>query len=187
MENERFDRLARSMKQVTRRTLLSGAIGGLLTIAPLALGGENASARNRRRNRRQTWKFSAHPLTHFDEHPASSGDALAYNSKAQLTISRRRNRFQICATFQYYTDASSTHQINVRDVIIQPGNTRNSTPAVFTFPGWTAANVHDAGCLPIERGLAQDIVSDPGTYHVNIRTNHPQHVNGAVAAPLTRH
>ncbi len=150
-------------------------MGGLLTVLPLARGGEDAGARNnrRRRNRKETWKLSAHPLTHFDEHPASSGDASAYNSKAQITITRRRNRSQICATFQYYTDASSTNQINVRDVIIQPGNTSHSTPAVFTFAGWAAANVHDAGCQRIDTGLAQDIVSDPGTYHLDIRQSSP--------------
>jgi hypothetical protein len=186
MDGDRFDVLTRAMKPATRRTLLGGAIGGFITAATLALGREDASAR-RRRPRRQTWKLSAHPLTYLDEHPSSSGDSRAYNSKAQITINQRRRKFTICGTFQYYTDASSTRDINVRDVIIQTGNTANSTPAVVTFPGWSGANVFDAGCQTIARGLAQDIVNDPGTYHVNLRTNHPRHLNGAVAAPLTRH
>jgi hypothetical protein len=190
MEGGRFDALTRSAQASSRRALLAGTMGGLLTMLPLARGSEDAGARNnrnRRRNRKQTWKLSAHPLTYLDEHPASGGDSSAYNSKAQITITRRRNRFQICATFQYYTSASSTNQINVKDVIIQTGNTSHTTPAVFTFAGWTAANVHDAGCQRIDRDLAQDIVNDPGTYHVNLRTNHPHHPNGAVAAPLTHH
>lgn len=193
MESHRFDALVRSVQPATRRSVLSGAIGGLLALAPFALDREEAAAGNNNRNRKQrrrrnrSWKLSAHPLTNADEHPASSGDTKAYNSKAQITIRQRRRRFQICATFQYYTEASNTNQINVKDVIIQTGNTSSSTPAVFSFAGWTTANVHDAGCQQISRGLANDILGDPGTYHVNLRTNHPHHPNGAVAAPLTRH
>src|SRR5688572_13050724 len=84
MDGVRFDTLARSMQPATRRTLLRGVVGGLLAVAPLALGREDTSAR-RRRNRRRTWNFSAAPLTHLDEHPSTSGDAKAYNSKAQIT------------------------------------------------------------------------------------------------------
>jgi hypothetical protein len=184
MDGDRFDTLARTLKPATRRTLLGGAIGGLLATASLALGREETSAR--RRNRRRTWNFAAAPLTHLDEHPASSGDNRAYNSKAQITISQRRNRFQICGTFQYHTDAVANSQINVRDVIIQQGTTSASSQALVTFAGWAGTTTFDAGCQTIDSSLAKAIVNDPGAYHVNLRTNQPRHLNGAVAAPLTR-
>lgn len=194
MESERFDMLVRSMTPATRRTLLGGTVGGLLTAVSVALGRDGASAGNnnnnqqrRRRRNRQTWKFSASPLTYLDEHPSSSGDSRAYNSKAEITIHQRRRRFQICGTFQYFTDASSTRDISVRDVIIQYETTSSSSQAWVTFPGWSGSNTFDPGCQSIERNVARDIVNDPGAYHVNIRTNHPRHLNGAVAAPLKRH
>jgi hypothetical protein len=193
MDGERLGMLFSTLGTASRRALLVGVVGGLLTGIPLEQASEVAAARNkrsrrnRRRNRNQTWKLSAHPLTHFDEHPASSGDSQAYNSKAQIVIAKRRRRYQICGTFQYYTDAARTNQINVKDVVIQPGNTSHTTPAVVTFAGWTGANVHDAGCQPIAPDLARQIISSPGDYHVNLRTNTPAHPNGAVAAPLTLH
>ena len=191
MEIHRFEALMETARQATRRTMLGGALAGLLALGPAVVERDTASAgnkkRRRRRNRKENWKFVAANMSYLDEHPSSGGDAQAHNSKAQVTIKRRRNKYTICATFQYYTSAATPNQINVKDVIIQPGNTSHSTPAVFVWNGWTAANVFDAGCQKISRGLAQDIVSDPGTYHVNIRTNHPHHPNGAVAAPLTRH
>jgi hypothetical protein len=186
MDGDRFDTLTRSMKPATRRTLLGGAIGGLVTAASLALGRDDVSAR-RRRPRRQTWKFNASPLTYLDEHPSSSGDAKAYNSKAQITINQRRRKYTICGSFQYFTEASSTRDISVRDVIIQYQTTSSTSQAWVTFPGWAGANTFTAVCQPVARNVARDIVNDPGSYHVNIRTNHPRHLNGAVAAPLKRH
>jgi hypothetical protein len=191
VEFHRFETLVRAIKPATRRSLLGGALAGLLALTPAALEPENATAgnrnRRRRRPRKQTWKLSASSMSYLDEHPSSGGDSLAYNSKALITITQRRRRFQICATFQYYTGAATTNQINVKDVIIQPGNTSHTTQPVYSFFGWTAANVHEVACQSIDRGVAQDILADPGTYHVNIRTNHPHHPFGAVAAPLTRH
>jgi hypothetical protein len=189
MDGDRFDVLTRAANPATRRTMLGATIGGLIAAATVALGREDASAgrNNRRRRRRQSWNLSAAPLTYLDEHPSSSGDSKAYNSKAQIQIHQRRNRFTICGQFQYFTDGSSTRDINVRDVIIQYGTTSSSSQAYVTFPGWGGANNFDAGCQSIARGLANDIVNDPSSYHVNIRTNHPRHLNGAVAAPLKRH
>lgn len=187
MDGDRFDALTRAVNPATRRALLGGAIGGLLTAASLALGRDDASARKNRRPRRQTWNFSASPLTYLDEHPSSSGDAKAYNSKAEIQIHQRRRRYTICGQFQYFTDASSTRDISVRDAIIQYQTTSSSSQAWVTFPGWSGATNFDAGCQSVARNVARDIVNDPGSYHVNIRTNHPRHLNGAVAAPLKRH
>ena len=191
MDGDRFDVLTRAMHPATRRSMLAAAIGGIVTAASLALGRDEASAGNnnnnrRRRRQRQTWNFSASPLTYLDEHPSSSGDAKAYNSKAEIQIHQRRRKYTICGQFQYFTDASSTRNINVRDVIIQYQTTSSSSQAWVTFPGWSGANNFDAGCQSVARNVARDMVNDPGGYHVNIRTNNPRHLNGAVAAPLKR-
>lgn len=190
MDGDRFDVLTRAVSPATRRTLLGGAIGALVTAAALALGRDDASAgnnNNNRRRRRQTWNFSASPLTYLDEHPSSGGDSRAYNSKAELQIHQRRRRYTICGQFQYYTDATATRNISVRDVIIQYQTTSSSSQAWVTFPGWSGANTFDAGCQSVAANVARDMVNDPGGYHVNIRTNNPRHLNGAVAAPLKRH
>lgn len=191
MDGDRFDVLTRVVSPATRRTVLRGTIGAFVTAASLALGRNSAMAgnnnNNRRRRQRQTWKFSASPLTYLDEHPSSGGDSRAYNSKAEIQINQRRRRYTICGQFQYFTDASATRNVNVRDVIIQYQTTSSSSQAWVTFPGWSGASNFDAGCQPVARNVARDIVNDPGGYHVNIRTNTPRHLNGAVAAPLKRH
>jgi hypothetical protein len=200
MEAQRFDALVRVLRPATRRSLLSGAIGGVLGIASLVLGQDESSAakrhnknnnsnrrRRRQRNRRRTWKFLASPLTHLNETPPSSGDRFATSaSRAQISIVQRRKRFQICGNFNYSTTAVANRNISVRDVILQFGNTRNSTPAEVTFPGWSGTNVFDAGCQRIGRAQALDIRRNSSSYFVNVRTNTPNHQNGAVAAPLVR-
>jgi hypothetical protein len=201
MDNHRFDALVRALQPANRRSLLGGALGGVLGLTALALGQDEGDAakkhnrnnnnnrrnnrrRRRRRNRRRTWHLLASPLT---SQPLSGGDRSATSAcQAQIRIVQRRRRFQICGNFNYSTHAVQNRNINVRDVIIQPGNANRTTPAVVTFDGWTGSNVHDSGCKRIPRDLARDIRSSPDTYFVNIRTNNPNHPNGAVAGRLER-
>ena len=107
MDAQRFDALARALWPASRRSLLGGAIGGMLGIASLALGGDESSAarrnarnrngnnnrrrRRRRRNRGQTWTFKA-SLSHTNESPPSSGDRFSSGSTAQIRIVQRRRR-----------------------------------------------------------------------------------------------
>lgn len=200
MDNHRFDALVRALQPANRRSLLTGALGGVLGLTALALGPDEGDAarrhnrnnrnnrnnrrRRRRRNRRRTWNFEASPLSHTYETPPSSGDRLASKtSNAQIRIVQRRRRFQICGEFSYSTSAVPNRNIDVRDVIIQFGSTSNSTKAEVTFPGWTGPT-SPSTCQEIGRSLANDIRRNPDDYFVNVRTFTPNHRNGAVAAPL---
>lgn len=197
MDYHRFDALVRALQPANRRSLLGGAIGSVLGLTALALGQDEGDAarrhnrnnnnnrrRRRRRNRRRTWNLLASPLTH---QAVSGGDRSATSAcKAQIKIVQRRRRFQICGNFNYSTTAVRNSNIDVRDVIIQPGNTNRTTPAVVTFDGWIGSNTHNAGCKRIPRDLARDIRRSPDTYYVNVRTNTPNHQNGAVAGRLAR-
>jgi hypothetical protein len=107
-------------------------------------------------------------------------------SRADIRIVQRRRRFQICGKFTYATTAVPNRNINVRDVIIQFGNTRSSTLAEVTFPGWSGSTTSPSTCQRIGQSLANDIRRNPGDYFVNVRTINPNHRNGAVAARLAR-
>ncbi len=198
MDDHRFDRLVRALQPASRRSLLGSAIAGVLGMTALALEHDKSSAarrhnqnnnnnrrRRRRRNRRRTWTFKA-SLSHTNETPPSSGDRFSSGSTAQIKIVQRRRRFQICGNFNYFTTAVANRNINVKDVILQFGNTRNNTPAEFSFPGWVGATGFDAGCFRIGQGQANDIRRNASSYYVNIRTNTPNHPNGAVAGTLVR-
>lgn len=201
MDAQRFDALARALWPASRRSLLGGAIGGVLGIASLALGDDESSAarrnarnrngnnnrrnRRRRRNRGQTWTFRA-SLSHTNESPPSSGDRFSSGSNARIQIVERRRRFQICGSFNYFTTAVANRNIDVRDVILQFGNTRNNTPADVTFSGWVGTTSFDAGCQEIGRSQANDIRRNASNYFVNIRTRNPNHPNGAVAGLLEK-
>lgn len=195
MDKRRFDALVRALQPANRRSLLAGALGGVLGFASLALEHEDGSARNnnrnrrrrrRRRNRRRAWNLEAAPLSHTHETPPSSGDRFASaSSNAQIRIIQRRRRFEICGTFTYGTSAVPNRNIDVRDVIIQFDNTNNSTKAEVTFPGWTGPT-STRTCQGIGQSLANDIRRHPGDYFVNVRTFTPNHRNGAVAAPLAK-
>lgn len=203
MDNHRFDALVRALQPANRRSLLSGALGGVLGLSALVLGQDDGSAarrnnqnnnnrrqrrrRRRRRTRRRTWDLVASPLSHTWETPPSSGDHLASkSSNAQIRIIQRRRRFQICGDFTYGTSAVPNRNIDVRDVIIQFGNTNNNTKAEITFPGWSGGTVSPSTCQGIGQSLANDIRRNPGDYFVNVRTFTPNHRNGAVAAPLAK-
>lgn len=199
MDIHRFDALAKALQPANRRSLLGGALAGVLGIAALALEHEDGSARGnnrnnrqqrrrrrRRRNRRRTWNLVASPLSHTYETPPSSGDRFATaSSNAQIRIVQRRRRFQICGEFTYGTSAVPNRNISVKDVIIQFGSTSSSTKAEVTFSGWTGPT-SPSTCQPIGRSLANDIRRNPDDYFVNVRTFTPNHRNGAVAAPLRK-
>jgi len=200
MEAQRFDALVQALRPANRRSLLGGAIGGVLGIASLALGQDESSAarrhngssnnnrrRRRRRNRRRTWKLLASPLTYHNETPPGLGDKQATSAcSAHIKIVRRRNRYRICGSFNYSTHAVANTAIDVRNVIIQTPDTGHSRSAQVTFLGWTGTNVHDAGCKAIPEDLARQILRSPWAYYVSILTNNPSHHFGAVAAPLVR-
>lgn len=198
MEAQRFDALVRALRPASRRSLLGGAIGGVLGIASLVMGQDESSAakrhnrnsnnnrrRRRRRNRERTWTYQA-SLSHLNETPPSSGDRFSSGSRAQIKIVERRRRVQICGNFNYFTTAVANRNINVQDVILQFGNTRNNTPAEVIFPGWSGTTTFDAGCQAIGQNLANDIRRNASSYFVNIRTITPNHRNGAVAGTLVR-
>ncbi len=201
MDVHRFDTLVRALQPANRRSLLGSAIAGVLGIASLALEHDESDAarrhnrnnrnnrnnrrrRRRRRNRRRTWNLVASPLRASN---VSNGDRFATNaSRADISIVQRRRRFRICGEFNYATTAVPNRNIDVRDVILQFGNTRSSTPAEVTFPGWSGSTGSPSTCQRIGQSLANDIRRNPGDYFVNVRTNNPNHRNGAVAAPLAR-
>lgn len=201
MDAQRFDALARALWPASRRSLLGGAIGGMLGIAALALGDDESSAarrnarnrngnnnrrrRRQRRNRRQTWTFRA-SLSHTNETPPSSGDRFSNGSNARIQIVQRRRRFQICGKFNYFTNAVGNSQINVRDVILQFENTRNNTPAEITFSGWAGGTTNGDECISVGRSQANYIRRNATSFFVNIRTRTPNHPNGAVAGLLER-
>jgi hypothetical protein len=198
MDDHRFDTLVRALQPANRRSLLGSAIAGVLGITALALEHDEGDAarrhnrnsnnnrRNRRRrNRRRTWTFTA-SLSHTNETPPSSGDRFSSGSNARIQIVQRRRRFQICGKFNYFTTAVANRNIDVRDVILQFGNTRNNTPAEVTFPGWVGTTGFNAGCQTIGRSQANDIRRNASNYFVNIRTRNPNHPNGAVAGLLER-
>lgn len=195
MDAQRFDALARALRPANRRSLLGGAISGMLGFAALVRGHDDGDAakrhngnnnnnrrRRRQRNRRRTWKLVASPLTRQN---VSNGDRFATSAcKASINIVQRRNRFQICGDFTYATTAVANRNINVKDVIIQFGNTRSGTTAEVTFDGWSGTTTFDAGCQRIGKNLANDIRRNASDYYVNIRTNTPSHPSGAVAGTL---
>ena len=200
MDAQRFDALVRALGPASRRSLLGGAIGSMLGIASLMLDHDESSAakrhnrnnrnnnrqrRRRRRNRKRTWTFNA-SLSHNNESPPSSGDRFSSGSTARIKIVQRRRRFQICGKFNYFTTAVANRNIEVRDVILQFGNTRNNTPAEVTFPGWVGTTSFNAGCQTIGQSQANDIRRNATNYFVNIRTRNPNHPNGAVAGLLQR-
>lgn len=201
MDAQRFDALARALWPASRRSLLGGAIGGVLGIASLALGDDESSAarrnarnrngnnnrrnRRRRRNRGQTWTFKA-SLSHTNESPPSSGDRFSNGSNARIQIVQRRRRFQICGRFNYFTNAVGNSQINVKDVILQFGNTRNNTPAEITFSGWAGGTTNGNECIDVGRSQANYVRRNATSFFVNIRTTNPHHPNGAVAGLLER-
>jgi hypothetical protein len=200
MDTRRFDALARALRPANRRSLLGGAIAGVLGITSLVLGQDEVSGaknhnnnnnnnqrRRQRRNRKRTSRFLASPLSHTNETPASSGDSHASTqSKAAIQIVQRRRRFQICGNFTYITSAVQERNVSVRDVAIQYGNTGHTNTPVFTFPGWTGSFTNQAPCRRVDRRTARQILRDPNSYFVNIRTYTPNHQNGAVAARLLR-
>ena len=195
MDAQRFDALARALQPANRRSLLGGAIAGVLGLASLVQGQDESSARRRdrnnrqrrrkQRNRRRTWTFRA-SLSHNNESPPSSGDRFSNGSNARIQIVQRRRRTQICGNFNYFTTAVANRNIDVRDVILQFWNTRNNTPADVTFPGWVGTTGFDAGCQEIGRSQANDIRRNASSYFVNIRTRNPNHPHGAVAGLLQR-
>ena len=195
MDAQRFEALVRAFGPANRRALLGGTVGGMLGLASLMLAQDESAARRRRRNDRQrrrrqrnrkrTWTFTA-SLSHSNESPPSSGDRFSSGSTARIQIVRRRRRTQICGNFNYFTTAVANRNIDVRDVILQFGNTRNNTPAEVTFPGWVGTTSFDAGCQEIGRSQADDIRRNATNYFVNIRTRNPNHPNGAVAGLLER-
>jgi hypothetical protein len=201
MDAQRFDALVRALGPASRRVLLGGTIGSMLGVASLALDHDEGSAarrhggnnrnnnrqrrRRRRRNRRQTWTFRAN-LSHNNESPPSSGDQFSNGSNARIQIVQRRRRFQICGRFNYFTNAVGNSQINVRDVILQLGNTRNNTPAEITFSGWAGGTTNGNECLEVGRSQANYIRRNATDFFVNIRTRNPNHPNGAVAGLLER-
>jgi hypothetical protein len=199
MDDHRFDTLVRALQPANRRSLLGGAIGGVVGLTALALGRDESDAarrhnrnnnnnrnrrrRRRRRNRRQTWTFRA-SLSHNNESPPSSGDRFSNGSNARIQIVQRRRRFQICGRFNYFTNAVPNSQINVRDVILQFGNTRNNTPAEITFSGWSGGTTNGNECIDVGRSQANYIRRNATDFFVNIRTRNPNHPNGAVAGLL---
>jgi hypothetical protein len=198
MDDHRFDTLVRALQPASRRSLLGGAIAGVLGITALALEHDEGAAakrhnrnrnnnrRNRRRrNRRRTWTFTA-SLSHNNESPPSSGDRFSSGSNARIQIVQRRRRFQICGRFNYFTNAVPNSQINVRDVILQFGNTRNNTPAEITFSGWSGGTTNGNECIDVGRSQANYIRRNATDFFVNIRTRNPNHPNGAVAGLLER-
>jgi hypothetical protein len=202
MDDHRFDTLARALRPANRRSLLGGAISGVLGITALVLGQDESSAANNhnknsnnnrqrrrgRRNRRRTWKLQASPLTFHNETPSSGGDKFATSAcSAQIKIIRRRNRYQICGNFTYTTKAvANPAAIDVRNVIIQTPDTAHSTTALVTFLGWKGTTVSPGECKPIREDVAKQILRSPWAYYANILTNNPSHHFGAVAAPLVR-
>ena len=200
MDAQRFDALARALRPANRRSLLGGAIAGVLGIASLVHGQDESSAarrhnrnnnsnrrrRRRRRSRGRTWNFTA-SLSHLNETPPSSGDRFATSaSNAKISITQRRRRNQICGTFNYSTTAVANRNINVRDVILQVGNTRNNTQPELSFSGWFGKNVSDRECQNIGRNQANFIRRNAANIYVNVRTATPNHPNGAVAGLLVR-
>jgi hypothetical protein len=201
MEAQRFDALVQALRPANRRSLLGGALAGVLGLTSLVLRQEESSAakkhnknnnnnrqRRRRRNRKRTWKLHASPLTYHNEMPSSGGDKLATSAcSAQIKIVRRRNRYQICGNFTYTTKAvANPGAIDVRNVIIQTPDTAHATTAQVTFLGWKGTTVSPGECKPIKEDVAKRILRSPWAYYVNILTNSPSHHFGAVAAPLVR-
>lgn len=200
MDDRHFDALVRALQPTNRRSLVSGALGGVLGLTALVLGQDDGSAarrhnrnnnnnrnrrRRRQRNRRQTWTFKA-SLSHNNESPPSSGDRFSSGSNARIQIVQRRRRFQICGKFNYFTNAVGNAQINVRDVILQFENTRNNTPPEITFSGWAGGTTNGNECIDVGRSQANYIRRNATNFFVNIRTRNPNHPNGAVAGLLQR-